>query len=365
MALQRHSQQNEKTFRLQFEKKFDYLEFNMSLLALACKDEPLVIAFDPTYLPKSGKHSPCIDRFWSGCASRALRGQELGGLAAVSLDHNTAFHLEAVLTPDSDTLKRKGQTRIDHYAEIIVERADQLSEYAQYLAVDAYFSKEKFVKAITENTELEVVGKLRCDANLNYLYKGKQRKGKGRPRKYDGKIDTKKIDKRRFKLCYQDDNTTIYELVVWSVQLKREIKVAYVEWRGSNNGKIRYGVFFSTDLTLSGKRIYDIYRSRFQIEFLYRDAKQFVGLTHCQARSENKIHFHCNASLTTVNLAKTMHLQNQESEQQKPFSMSDYKTKGQNQHMMNLFFTKFGINPNLEKNQPLVAELAEYGLIAT
>ncbi len=99
----------------------------MSLLSISCPDESLVIAFDPTYLPKSGKHSPYIDRFWSGCAGRALRGQELGGLAAVSLEHNTAIHLEAVMTPDSDTLKLNDQTRIDHYAQIIVDRAEQLN----------------------------------------------------------------------------------------------------------------------------------------------------------------------------------------------------------------------------------------------
>ena len=46
------------------------------------------------------------------------------------------------------------------------------------------------------------------------------------------------------------------------------------------------------------------YRSRFQIEFLYHDAKQYTDLNHCQARSENKLDFHFNVSLTVVNLAK-------------------------------------------------------------
>ncbi|MBP7497268.1 MAG: transposase [Bacteroidales bacterium] len=57
-----------------------------------------------------------------------------------------------------------------------------------------------------------------------------------------------------------------------------------------------YAILFCTDLDLSGNKIYLYYKSRFQIEFLYRDAKQFTSLTHCHARSENKLHFHFNTS---------------------------------------------------------------------
>ena len=58
-----------------------------------------------------------------------------------------------------------------------------------------------------------------------------------------------------------------------------------------------------TDLKLDAAKIIDYYRLRFQIEFLFRDAKQFTGLTHCQARSKEKLHFHFNLSLAAVNLA--------------------------------------------------------------
>jgi hypothetical protein len=59
--------------------------------------------------------------------------------------------------------------------------------------------------------------------------------------------------------------------------------------------------YFSTDLEQYGEKIVRYYRSRFQIEFLYRDAKQFTELTSCQARSENKLDFHFNAALTSIN----------------------------------------------------------------
>jgi hypothetical protein len=50
--------------------------------------------------------------------------------------------------------------------------------------------------------------------------------------------------------------------------------------------------------------IYQLYRLRFQIEFIFRDAKQFTGLSDCQARDAKKLDFHFNASFTALNLAK-------------------------------------------------------------
>ncbi len=50
-------------------------------------------------------------------------------------------------------------------------------------------------------------------------------------------------------------------------------------------------MLFSTDLKLAAKNIYQFYKARFQIEFLFRDAKQFIGLNHCQARSQQALNF--------------------------------------------------------------------------
>lgn len=55
--------------------------------------------------------------------------------------------------------------------------------------------------------------------------------------------------------------------------------------------------------------VLDYYRTWFQIEFCYRDSKQFTGLTDCQSRYLEKLHFHFNASLTSVNLAKVKALE--------------------------------------------------------
>ena len=66
-------------------------------------------------------------------------------------------------------------------------------------------------------------------------------------------------------------------------------------------------VYFPYDPTLPSEDIYYwIYRSRFDIEFLYRNGKQFTGLDNCQARNANSLDFAFNASLTAVNIAKAL-----------------------------------------------------------
>ena len=66
----------------------------------------------------------------------------------------------------------------------------------------------------------------------------------------------------------------------------------------------RYALLFSTDCDIEPVKLYNYYKARFQIEFLFRDSKQFASLTHCQARRTDAITFQVNASLTAVSISK-------------------------------------------------------------
>ena len=65
-------------------------------------------------------------------------------------------------------------------------------------------------------------------------------------------------------------------------------------------------VFFSTDLDMKASEIFLLYHSRFQIEFIYRDAKQNTGLEHWQSTDADRLSFGYNASLSAVNVAREM-----------------------------------------------------------
>ena len=110
-----------------------------------------------------------------------------------------------------------------------------------------------------------------------------------------------------FKEEYSVDDKLVYKLYtadVWAVSLGREVRVVIVDYLDTDKRTQARKVFFSTDLTLPARDIFDIYRTRFQLEFVFRDAKQFTGLTHCQARNKEALAFAFNASLSSVNVAR-------------------------------------------------------------
>ena len=359
VQLGRYGDYCEQRYRQQFKKEFDFLDFNMDLVQEHCSND-LVLAFDPSYIPKSGKKTPHMGKFWSGCAQKAKLGLEIGGIAALDIDNHTAMHLEAIQTPSVAELKNKSMTLVQWYAKIFTERVSKLNKISKTLAADAYFSKITFVDPIVQ-AGLHLVSRLRDDANLRYLYTGPKTGKPGKPKQYDGKIKYKELDLTYFELIEQNDEYNLYSAVVNSVSLKRNIKIVIMV---KNNAAKTHKIFFSTDIQMPGKRIFDIYTKRFQIEFVYRDAKGYTGLNHCQARDENKLNFHFNASLTSINIAKVVHWLSIPKEERKSFSMADIKTVNHNTLLLEKVFRKFAINPNTPKNKKIIKELIHYGKIA-
>lgn len=356
LQLARYGKYKEQRYRQQFEKPFDFLAFNRELV-LSQGSGKFAIAFDPSYVSKSGKKTPGVGWYWSGCANRAKWGLEIGGLAAIDIDNHTAFHLEAVQTLNPD-----GQNLSDWYAGVISERKDTLKSISKNLVADAWFSKKSFADQVI-SSGMHLISRLRDDADLKYLCKEPPTGKKGRPRKYAGKINIKNIDKDYFAFVSEDQDTVVYAAVVYSKALKRNIILVHVTYLKANGKDVRK-LYFSTDIEMEPCDVLLYYHSRFQIEFLYRDGKQHTGLNDSQARSENKLHFQFNASLTSINIAKAIHWLSIPKEKRAAFSMSDIKTMNHNILMLNRFFDVFGIYPYSTKNQNYVKELILYGTMA-
>ena len=219
LQLGRYGNHKEQPYRGQFEKPFDFLTFNKELI-IAHAGKHLTIAFDPSYVSKSGKATPGVGWYWSGCAGKAKWGLEIGGIAAIDMDNHSAFHLEAVQTPG----QLKSDNLVEHYADVLVKRKDQLHAVSKYVVADAYFSKHRFVHQLCNN-EFEIVSRLRDDADLQYIYKGKQKSGRGRPKKHDGKVDYDNLKMEYFTIIQEDDDHRTYQALVYSKSLKRDINL--------------------------------------------------------------------------------------------------------------------------------------------
>lgn len=187
-------------------------------------------------------------------------------------------------------------------------------------------------------------------------------KPRGAKRKFDGKFNLSDINRLTF-VREVEAKIYLYTTQVWHVSLKRNIRIAYlIDCR--NPDKTGYALLFSTDPQLDADDIYCYYKARFQIEFIFRDAKQFTGLTDCQARDQKKLDFHFNVSLTALNLAKFDQKQRESGCEPFVFSMASYKRLAFNQHLLETFISKLDLEPTLIKSHPNYEELRSFGAIA-
>ncbi len=359
--LARYSKYNESTFRRNFKKFFDWLNFNLQIMQLSglAFSEPIIAAMDCTYLPKAGKKTFGLDYFFSGTAGRNKKGLELSLLSLIDVNKEKAWTLDAAQTPAKLASKQgdaKTYTRIDFYMEQVLDLLPQLKQ-VRYFVADGFYAKTKVFNTLTAH-EKDLITKLRPDANLRFLYKGSHPKNKRGPKtKYAGKVDWKKLDLRKWSSIGVDqkyDHLKIYTQILNAPYFKRNFRVVLL----LNTKTNQYALLASTDMDLDARLIVKYYQLRFKIEFLFRDAKQFTGLTHCQARDDLSLDFHLNMSLAAVNIAQL-----KLSKDSTIHSMNSLVRKAYNTRLINWLFSQLSSEAKFDINHPMLETVRSFGCI--
>jgi len=394
--LGRFGNHTEKTYRQHFERnQADMFKLNFELAQRYFVDSVGVkaIAIDQSYIPKTGKHTPFTGYFWSGAAASAKWGLEILGMGIVDSLRHKCFMLGAYQTPNAEALSSKdickdgdparhivgkeavtdlGRiekyvknvqlprpyhkktdtiaveaankeelvnkfTQVDWYLLALSTLPEEMKEYTNLVVADAFFSKYNFIYGLNK-LGLKLVSRLRDDAALWYINREPHTGKAGRPKKYLGKVDIDCLDRNVFhEMDYGLDNGKYFVGQVYSKVLKTEIKI--VIWFFED--RKRHKIFFSNDLTFSGSDIVRVYRTRFQIEFEFRNAKGYASLNRCQARSTNKLRTHFNMSFTSMNCLKMA-----AREMGMDYSVSNLKTVVHGQYLMKRFICVSGIKPD-------------------
>ncbi len=361
--LSRYSGISEISYLRNFRKSFNFTLMNAMLISETIPNQHLKIAaVDCSYIPKSGKQSYGIDKFWSGQASCAKKGQEISLLSVIDIPYGTAYSLAVEQTPPTAEMGKADDNRIDFYLKQIEQNKESLKRLGiQHISADGFYTKTRFINGVRA-CGFHLVGKLRADANLRYLYAGTQTGGKGARKRYDGKVQLDDLSRWTF-VTELEEHVSLYTAVLNAPRFKRNLRVVYV-LDNRNPKKQRCALFYSTDISLRAIDIFFWYKARYQIEFIFRDAKQFTGLTDCQARNKEALNFHFNASLTALNLLKKQDRDASESSSSKVCSIASWKARYFNEHLMDRFIEYLDLQPILIKNHPRYEELRKYGSIA-
>jgi DDE superfamily endonuclease len=392
--LSRYGDYSERTYRRQYQKSFDFIPFHAQTIAAAIEpSREQIAAIDCSFISKSGKQTWGVDNFYNGSISKSQKGLEISVISVVDVSAHQGYTLCVKQTATTERKpipeaqpkvkkKRKSKSkaktktktktktepviseRVKGYLEQLKTARAHLPTAVKYLAADSFYSKKSVVDGVVA-LDLHLVSKLRIDADLRYCYTGEQ-KPKGAPRKYDGKVDLSDLSRLEFS-GELTNGTKISSQVVWHVSLKRKIRIVYLVDQRSPD-KQRVALLFSTDTMIDPIRLYEYYKSRFQIEFIFRDAKQFTGLCDCQSRQQQSLDFHFNASLAALNIGKLEQQKTQldtgEGSQPQSFSMATYKRLALNGHLLERFISMLELDQTLIKSHPSYDSLLQYGSLA-
>jgi len=296
-----------------------------------------IAAGDEVVLGKAGKETYGIGRFFSSLQKRVIPGLSFFVFSVINVNERRSFPLQAVqMVKEKEENKKKEEKKSVKKEKRSVGRPkgskNKKSEKptlspellriqpvlvaflavlkgvlaVQYLVMDGHFGNYPSAWMVLQ-TGLQFVSKLRSDAALYEPFTGKYC-GRGARPKYGDKVDVRKMKKKYLKSDRKEDGvqTQIYQANLLNKGFAFSINVVVILKTNLSTYKQAHIILFSTDLKLPYEKLFDYYTLRFQIEFNFRDAKQYWGLDDFMNIKQEAVTNAANLSFFMVNFSSVL-----------------------------------------------------------
>ena len=172
-----------------------------------------------------------------------------------------------------------------------------------YVVLDGHFGNHHALQMARQH-HLHLISKLRYDAALYFPYTGPYA-GRGPHRKYGAKVDYDHLPGSYLKETTVEGHmqTCLYQLQLLHKEFPQPLNVVILVKTNLRTQARAHVVLFSSDLALAYAPLVDYYGLRFQIEFNFRDAKQYWGLEDFMNITPTGVTNAANLSLFMVNVA--------------------------------------------------------------
>lgn len=301
-------------------------------------DDTYLLAGDEVVVTKAGQHTYGLDRFFSGLYHRPVPGLAFFALSLISVQARRSYPIRikqvvrtekekaaspaqarAKPSPASAEKRKPGRpkgrktqlepevaltpelTRIQAMIQALLKL---IAGHIQltYLVLDGHFGNHPGL-CMAQHCALHLISKLRCDAALYSPYDGPYA-GRGARRKYGDKLDYRNLPAPYLKATTLDGQieTRIYQARLLHKEFKRPLNAVILVKTNLKTGAWAHVILFSSDLDLAYDRLIDYYSLRFQIEFNFRDAKQYWGLEDFMAVTPIAVTNAANLSLFMVDV---------------------------------------------------------------
>jgi hypothetical protein len=293
-----------------------------------------LLAGDEVVVSKSGKKTHGLDRFFSSVIGKTIPGLCFLSLSLISVQRRCSYplRLEPILKeaaascPKAPTAGRgKGRGRpkgsrngnrrdvsLSAYLQFVQALLRQVLALVcqtltvRYFVFDGAFGHNQALQMV-RRTGLELISKLRHNSALYQPYDGPYA-GRGPRRKYGSKLDYQHLPLSCLKATSVDGHvhTAIYQLPVWHKKFPDRLNVVILVKTNQRTGAQAHVILFSSDLELGYETLIEYYRLRFQIEFNFREAKQYWGLEDFMVVKPTPVYNSANLAMLMINLSQVL-----------------------------------------------------------
>lgn len=273
-----------------------------------------LLAVDETVEGKSRKKTWGISSFYSSIVGKPIRSVSFHAISLVEVVSGKSFMLEVSQnikkvaeevaakpkhsrpgrpkgSKDKNKQKSKGLI-YEGFALLLEKVLPVLHNFikVKYVVADGSYGN-KTGCIIAQENGLELISKLNRNTGLYLPYDGSYA-GKGRKRKYGKKINYDNLPTKNLvsSTCEGGVRENIYQFKeIWTTHMPYKINVIVITKTVIKSGKVSRVVLFSTCLEIDAKTLKKYYSLRFQIEFNFRDAKQYFGLSDFKNTKERQL----------------------------------------------------------------------------
>ena len=303
------------------------------------KGSVYLIGGDEVVISKDGKHSYGLDLFYSSLENRVRKSLAFLNLSLIDVEKRKAYPLinkqiikeskkgcvKDKSSKKSKKKKKKGkrgrpkgsgnkdkkEIELSPYLKFVQESINKALKRIDkhinivYFVFDGAFGNN-YAMQMVKQCGLDIISKLQKNSALCFPYKGEY-SGRGSPKKYGDDIDYDNLPKEYLKSDVIDEDkniqTKIYQMEMLHRKFADSLNVVIIQKINLTTGKMAHVNLFSSSLTLGYEKIIDYYSLRFQIEFVFRDAKQYWGMEDFMNIKQTPIYNWANLSTFMVNFA--------------------------------------------------------------
>ena len=305
------------------------------------KDEYLLTG-DEVVCGKAGQETFGLDRFFSSLQQRPIAGLAFFAFSLVNVQEEKSYpvKIDQIVRSDEEKAasKAKKQAKKDKRpgekrkrgrpkgsknkksGEVVLNAELQriqasLQAFLQqigkvlalkYLVMDGHFGNYPSAVMVTQ-IRLQLISKLRQDAALYFSYTGTY-PGIGPHPKYGERVNPRKMDPKYLKESNVEKNirTDIYQAELLNKEFALPLNVVIILKTNLETEAQAHVILFSTDPELSYEKIIKFYSLRFQIEFNFRDAKQYWGFEDFMNVEKTAVTNAANLAFFLVNLSQVL-----------------------------------------------------------